>query len=188
MVPEAALESTEHGLVPKGDGWLVLNARDSRWYHVEGRSAVCSFEGEGDGETEFEQLGINVSVLEPGQIMAMYHWEVDQEDFLVVSGEALLIVEGEERPLRAWDFVHCPPETKHVIVGAGDGPCVVVAVGARDRSAGPDWGGYPVDEAALRHGAGVEEETDDPKQAYARFRPSEPTRYREGWLPELGRG
>jgi uncharacterized cupin superfamily protein len=118
--------------------------------------------------------------------MAMYHWEADQEDFLVVSGEALLIVEGEERRLRAWDFVHCPPETKHVIVGAGDGPCVVVAVGARDRTRGADWGGYAVDEAALRHGAGVEEETDDPKQAYARFRPSEPTRYREGWLPDLG--
>jgi hypothetical protein len=53
---------------------------------------------------------------------------------------------------------------------------------------GGDWGGYTVDEAALRHGAGVEEETDDPKQAYARFRPSEPTRYGEGWLPELGHG
>jgi uncharacterized cupin superfamily protein len=118
--------------------------------------------------------------------MAMYHWEADQEDFLVVSGEALLIVEGEERGLRAWDFVHCPPETKHVIVGAGDEPCMVVAVGARDRTRGEDWGGYTVDEAALRHLAGVEEETDDPKQAYARFPASELSRYREGWLPDLG--
>jgi hypothetical protein len=32
--------------------------------------------------------------------MAMYHWEADQEHFLVLSGDALLIVEGEERPLR----------------------------------------------------------------------------------------
>jgi oxalate decarboxylase/phosphoglucose isomerase-like protein (cupin superfamily) len=116
----------------------------------------------------------------------MYHWEADQEDFLVVSGEALLLVEGEERPLRAWDFVHCPPEAKHVLVGAGDGPCVVVAVGARDGTRGENWGGYTVDEAALRHGAGVEEETDDPKQAYARFPTSELSRYREGWLPDLG--
>jgi uncharacterized cupin superfamily protein len=115
--------------------------------------------------------------------MAMYHWEADQEDFLVLSGEALLIVEGEERPLRAWDFVHCPPGTKHVIVGAGEGPSVVLAVGARDRSTGPDWGGYPVDKAALRHGAGVEEETTEPAEAYARFRKREPTAYREGWLP-----
>src|SRR5437762_1387474 len=127
MVPEAPIESTEHGLVPNGDGWFVLNAREARWYHAEGRSALCDFEG----ETDFEQLGINVSVLGPGQPMAMYHWEADQEDFLVLSGEALLIVEGEERPLKQWDFVHCPPRTNDVILGAGDGPCVDVAVGAR---------------------------------------------------------
>ena len=110
--------------------------------------------------------------------------KADQEDFLVLSGEALLIVEGEERPLRQWDLVHCPPGTKHVIVGAGEAPCLVLAVGARDRSTGPDWGGYSVDEAALRHGAGVEQETSDEKQAYSRFPKREPTRYREGWLPE----
>jgi len=102
----------------------------------------------------------------------------------VLAGEALVIVEGEERALRPWDFVHCPAGTKHVIVGAGDGPCIVVAVGARVRSTGPDWGGYVVDEAALRHGAGVEQETTDPNEAYARFPHREPTRYREGWLPD----
>jgi uncharacterized cupin superfamily protein len=115
--------------------------------------------------------------------MSMYHWEADQEDFLVLSGSALLLVEGEERPLRAWDFVHCPAGTRHTIVGAGDGPCVIVAIGARVASTGPDWGGYPVDDAALRHGAGVERETTSPKEAYARFPPREPTRCREGWLP-----
>ena len=185
MVPEASLESTEHGFVPAGDGWFVLNARETRWWDREGRGAAGDFDGGPEFPFAFPQLGIAVYVLGPGEPMAMYHWEADQEDFLVVSGEALLIVEGEERPLRVWDFVHCPPETKHVIVGAGDGPCVVVAVGARDRTRGENWGGYTVDEAALRHGAGVEEETNDPKQAYARFRPSEPTRYREGWLPDL---
>jgi uncharacterized cupin superfamily protein len=113
----------------------------------------------------------------------MYHWEADQEDFLVLSGEALLIVEGEERPLRQWDFVHCPAGTKHVIVGAGDGSCLVLAIGARDRSTGPDWGAYPVDEVALSHGAGVEEETSEPAEAYKRFHRREPSRYREGWLP-----
>ena len=116
--------------------------------------------------------------------MAMYHWEVDQEDFLVLSGEALLIVEGEERPLRQWDFVHCPPGTKHIIVGAGDAPCVVLAVGARDRSTGPEWGAYTVDEAALRHGAGVEQETTDELEAYANVEWRRPTKYREGWLPD----
>ena len=180
MVSEARLEPTDHGLVPRGRGWFVLNAREARWRHGRGRSAICEFEG----EPEFAQLGINLSVLEPGETMAMYHWEADQEDFLVLSGEALLIVEGEERPLRQWDFVHCPAETKHVIVGAGDAPSLVLAVGARDRSTGPDWGGYTVDEAALRHGAGVEQETTDAEKAYARFPKREPTRYREGWLPE----
>ncbi len=180
MVPESQLEATEHGLVPKGDGWFVLNAREARWRHEPGRSAICEFEGEAD----FSQLGINLSVLGPGEPMAMYHWEADQEDFLVLASEALLIVEGEERPLRQWDLVHCPAGTKHVIVGAGDGLSVVLVVGARDRSTGPDWGGYSVDEAALRHGAGVEQETTDQMQAYARFVKREPTRYRESWLPE----
>jgi uncharacterized cupin superfamily protein len=114
--------------------------------------------------------------------MSMYHWEADQEDFLVVQGEALLIAEGEERPLRQWDFVHCPPRMNHVIVGAGDGPCVVIAVGAREHQDSEGWGGYPVDEAAVRHNASAERETNDPKEAYARFPAREPTRYRDGWL------
>jgi uncharacterized cupin superfamily protein len=112
--------------------------------------------------------------------MAMYHRENDQEDFLVLAGEALLVIEGEERRLRQWDFVHCPVGTAHVIVGAGNGPCLVLGVGARDRSTGPDWGVYTLDEAAVRHGAGVETETTEPREAYARFAPGGLTRYREG--------
>jgi uncharacterized cupin superfamily protein len=180
MVAEARLEATEHGLAPNGEGWFVLNAREARWRHAEGRGAVCDFEG----EPEFAQLGINPFVLGPGEPMSMYHWEADQEDFLVLAGAGLLIVEGEERPLRQWDFVHCPAGTKHTIVGAGNTPCVVLAVGARERSTGPDWGGYTVDDAALRHGAGVEKETTDELEAYAPVPRREPTRYREGWLPE----
>jgi uncharacterized cupin superfamily protein len=189
MVPEAPLEQTEHGAVAAGEGWFVLNARDARWRHRPGRGESLRFEG----DTSFPQIGINLIVLGPGEPMSMYHWEADQEDFLVLSGEALLIVEGEERPLRRWDFVHCPAGTKHVIVGAGEAPCAVLAVGAREHhtTRAPDgtlqeradWGAYPVDEAALRHGASVEEETTDPDQAYARFPEPEPTRYRDGWLP-----
>jgi uncharacterized cupin superfamily protein len=186
MVPEAELKQTDEGVVAQGDGWFVLNARDSRWYHVEGRGAHCDFEG----DAEFAQLGINIMVLRPGEAMAMYHWEADQEDFLVVSGEALLIVESQERPLQAWDFVHCPRGTKHTILGAGDGPCVVVAVGARvDSVDNPDWGGYTVDSVALRHEAGVEVETSEPEAAYAAARAKhglrEPKRYVDGWLPTL---
>ena len=179
MVPEAQLESTEHGLVPKGDGWFVLNARDARWRAGRGRGAYCIFEG----EPEFSQVGVHLVSLAPGEPMAMYHWEADQEDFLVLAGEPLLVVEGQERPLRQWDLVHCPAGTNHVIVGAGETSCLVLALGARDRSVGPDWGAYTVDEAAVRHGAGVEQETSDPDEAYSRFPPRELTRCRDGWLP-----
>ena len=179
MVPEAPIESTEHGLVPKGDGWFVLNARDAVWRGQQGRGIYSRFEG----EPEFSQLGIHLVAMEPGEPMSMYHWEADQEDFLVLGGEALLIIEGEERSLRQWDFVHCPPEAKHTIVGAGDSTCLVLAVGAREKTRGPDWGGYSVDEAALRHGAGVEQETSDPAEAYAQYPERTSHRYREGWLP-----
>jgi uncharacterized cupin superfamily protein len=135
----------------------------------------CNFEG----KRPFRQLGINVSVLEPGQPLGLYHRENQQEGFLVLSGECLLIVEGQERRLGAWDFFHCPGGTTHVLVGAGDGPSVVVAVGARGGRKGLH---YVVDAAALEHDAGVEEETNDYTQAYARFPASTRVRYRDGWL------
>jgi uncharacterized cupin superfamily protein len=171
--------------MPGGDGWFVLNAREARWWDKRGRGREVGLQGKGD----FSQLGVGLYVLGPGEPMAMYHWEKDQEDFVVLTGEALLVVEGEERPLRQRDFVHCPPGTKHVIVGAGDG-CTVFAVGARDEQVqvvdgvegAPEWGAYPADEAALRHGAGVEVETTDADEAYARFPEPQLTRYRQGWL------
>jgi uncharacterized cupin superfamily protein len=177
---EARLEQTGAGLVPTDDGWFVLNARDALWVHTEGRTATCVFEG----RQFFPQLGVNLVVLQPGEPMAMYHWEADQEDFLVLAGAPLLVVEGDERPLKQWDLFHCPAGVPHVIVGAGDGPSVVLAVGARDRSVdNPDWGGYPVDETAARHGASVERETTEPDEAYAPFAQRQPTPYRDGWLP-----
>ena len=184
MISEARLERTDGGLVPAEEGWFVLNAREGRWLHGEGRGARLTFEG----ETEFPQVGISLFVLAPGEPIGMYHWEADQEDFLVLSGEALLIIEGDERPLRQWDFIHCPAETKHIIVGAGDAPCAVLAVGAREHQAGAQWGGYTVDEAALRHGAGVDRETTDVDEAYARFPDREPTLCRDDWLPDYRSG
>jgi uncharacterized cupin superfamily protein len=120
--------------------------------------------------------------------MAMYHWEADQENFLVLAGEALLIVEGVERPLRKWDLVHCPAGTKHVIVGAGNGSCVVLAIGARDRSTGEDWGAYPVDSIALRHHAGVQQETTDPNEAYASLCRRKPSTFDPRWLSDADVG
>jgi uncharacterized cupin superfamily protein len=179
VVPEARLERTPAGLRPAGDGWFVLNAREATWLQGDGVSASCELEG----PDEFPQVGIFLRVLGPGEPVALYHWEADQEGFLILSGEALLIVEGEERPLRAWDFVHCPPGAKHVVVGAGSGPCALLAVGAREHQEGPGWGGYPVDEAAIRRGAGVETETTDAAEAYAGWPRRTPGPYREGWLP-----
>src|SRR6266704_6910759 len=162
MVPESKPLKTEHGLVSKGEGWFVLNMRDAVWRHVDGRGAVCLVGDDFEGARRFEQLGVNPFVLRPGEPMALYHWEADQEGFLVVSGEAVLIVEGEERQLRAWDFVHSPPNTKHVIVGAGSGPCLVISVGASEH----DSLGFTVDEVAKHYGASVEEDTTDGGEAY----------------------
>jgi uncharacterized cupin superfamily protein len=184
VVPESKLEQTEHGLVPRGEGWFVLNMRDVEWRHVDGRGAVAVIADDFEGERQFEQLGVNPFVLGPGEPMAMYHWEGDQEDYLVVSGQAVLIVEGEERQLRAWDFFHCPPNTKHVIVGAGSDPCLVIAVGARAHDGQPHSLGFTVDEVAKRHGASVEKDTMDGGVAYAAVPPRGPTAYRDGWRPE----
>jgi uncharacterized cupin superfamily protein len=179
VVPESKLEPSEHGLVPHGRGWFVLNMRAAEWRHVEGRGAVCVLGDDFEGERRFEQLGVNAFVLRPGEPMAMYHREADQEDFLVVAGEAVLVVEGKERHLHPWDFVHCPQHTSHVIVGSGTGPCLVIAVGAREH----DSLDFPVDDTAKRHGASVDEATTDGGAAYAGVPGRRPAAYREGWLP-----
>ncbi len=179
-VPEAPIDRTEDGLIPGGAGWFVLNAREAQWLEAEGRGARLPFEG--DGDAEFPQVGISLFSLAPGEPIGMYHWEADQEDFLVLAGEALLIVESEERPLGQWDFVHCPAGAEHIIVGAGEGPCVVLAVGAREHQEDVDWGGYTVDELALRHGAGVEHETVDAAEAYAHLPKRKPAKCRPGRL------
>jgi len=146
-VDEASLRETKNGLVPDGSGWFVLSARESRWREGGPLGVFCTFEG----KRRFPQIGINVSVLQPGQPMAMYHRENAQEAFLVAAGECVLIVEGEERQLRTWDFFYCPPKTEHVIVATGDEPAVVVAVGARGRGVG---GGVVTRSVLLRPATG----------------------------------
>ena len=174
-VSEAILKKTDLGLVPEGEGWFVANARDVTWISSEERGQDTDFEG----RQEWSQLGFRIQILSPGQ-RGIYHGERGQEDFLVVAGECVLVIEGEERRLKAWDFVHCPSMTEHVFVGAGDGPCAIVMVGNR-------VGGfevvYAVSEVAAKHGASVAEETSKPDEAYAHFGPEERSAYQEGWLP-----
>ena len=162
MVEEARLEKQDVGLTPVTDGWFVVSIPDAAWVTNEARGDACIFEGD---EAPFPDVGFTLAVLQPGQSGGRYHREANQEDFLVLAGECLLLIEGEERRLRAWDFVHCPPNTEHAFVGTGDGPCVIFMTGAR--KGWPEKGiVYPRSEVALRHAAGVEEETTVPAEAY----------------------
>lgn len=158
-VPEARLQDG----IPQTAGWFVVNARDAHWLYNEMRG-VCRFSGQ--GQAHFNDLGVSLYQLKPGQPMALYHHEAGQEDFLVLHGRCCLIVEGHEREIKAWDFVHCPPETAHTIVGAGTTPALVLAVGARKQKGSAR---YPVAEAAIRHHAGVTENSTSAVQVYASF-------------------
>jgi uncharacterized cupin superfamily protein len=172
-VTEANLIEKAGGLEPEGPGWFVLNAREALW--LDGHfGAYTRFEG----DERFPEVGINIGVLAPGQPACYYHGEEAQEDFLVLSGECLLLIEDEERPLGAWDFVHCPPWTEHVFVGAGNGPCAILAMGRRR----PGGVVYPASDLAQRHRAGVPVETHEPKEAYEGLPPDQPVGYRDGWL------
>ena len=159
-MPEAEIVTTEHGKVPRGEGWYVLNAQEAVWQHMPGfGGSDCNFQG----DVRFADVGFHLGVAQPGEPAGMYHREDNQEGFLVLKGELLVIVEGQERLLRAWDFFHCPAGTPHALVAAGSEPCVALAFGGR---AGANTV-YLVDETAARHGASVERETTSPQEAYA---------------------
>jgi len=173
------MRETKFGLAPDGEGWFIVNGREIRWRRWERLGVYCDFEG----KKRFPQLGFNIIVLQPEESLGRYHAENGQEDFLVISGRCVVIVEEEERKLGPWDFFHSPPGTAHMIVGAGDGPSVVIACGARGR--GRKGLVYPVSRAAAKRGVSVPKETRGPGEAYADL--ARPTRvtYEDGWLPEL---
>jgi uncharacterized cupin superfamily protein len=159
-VQEARIAQTDEGAVVESEGWFVLNAADARWVRNERGGDWCSFEPR---EARFSETGVNIQVIGPGQPNALNHSESVQEDFLVLSGECICLIEGEERRLRAWDFVHCPPGTRHVFVGSGEGPCAILMIGARSES---ETLNYPVHEEAAKYGASAAEDTNDPREAY----------------------
>jgi uncharacterized cupin superfamily protein len=169
MVEEAPLVSSEAGLVAGTEGWFVVNVRDAAWVTNEHFGSACIFEG----DVDFPQLGFTIGVLQPGQTGGLYHRERNQENFLVVAGECLLLIEGEERRLKAWDFVHCPPDTEHGFVATGDEPCVIFMTGSR--VGWPEKGiVYSRPEVAIRHGNVAAEETTSPAEAHAPFPPWKP--------------
>src|SRR5215470_14796479 len=168
MVEEARLEQVEYGLTPMTDGWFVVSVPEAAWVTNTVRGDAGVIEGD---DVSFPDLGFTFAVLGPGQSGGRYHREVNQEDFLVLAGECVLLIEGEERRLRAWDFVHCPPGTDHAFVGAGESRCVIFMTGSRIRETEIV---YPRSEVALRHRAGVEQETTKPAVAYAPYPRWEP--------------
>jgi quercetin dioxygenase-like cupin family protein len=180
---QAPLRMTKNGLVVVGEGWFVVNASESRWRDEGPLGSYCTFEG----KRRFPHFGMNISVLEPGERMGMYHRERAQEAFLVLAGECTLIVEGEERELRQWDFFYCAPSTEHIIVASARQSAVVLAVGARGRGVGGEII-YAVCKIAARYGASVVRETTEPAVAYAKVWAQLPrsrfVRYRPGWLPK----
>ena len=166
---EAPLEPTTTGLQPADDGWFIINAGDIGWETVQGGGAWCIFESPA---APSPTLGIGVHVLNPGETPGMYHAESEQEGFLVLSGECLAIVEGQERRMGPWDYLHCPPGTAHITIGAGDGPCAILMVGTRSPDATTQ---YIAEPAAARHGAAVSVDTDSAREAYAQRPPITPT-------------
>jgi uncharacterized cupin superfamily protein len=159
--------------------WFIANATEETWRGAPGWGRSTRFEREG---VRFQDYGINLQRIEPGERSTMYHGEDGQEDFLVVSGTCLAIVEGEERRLRQWDLLHCPAWTRHAFVNDGGEPCTLVMVGARRAGVETDCV-YPVEPLAVRHGAGVEQETTSPDEAYAGTPDAQDVPYVKGTLP-----
>ena len=174
---ESQLVRTAAGLKPEGDGWFVVNLADAAAVESEGAGYAFLFENE---DAEFTQFGINVHVLQPGQPASLYHSEQAQEAFLVLEGEAVLVVEDDERRLRQWDFFHAAPGTAHVLVGGGDGPCAILMVGARDPG---NRIVYPVSELAARFGASAVRDTQSAAEAYEDAGWQRPHPARGHWPP-----
>ena len=160
VITEATLERSEHGVAPASGGWFVMNLADVKADCEPGRHYHANFQG----VQNFPDYGINVQTLYPGVANCMYHREAAQESILVLSGTCMLVVEGQERPLAVWDFVHLPPGTAHVVVGTGEAPCSFLMVGAR-----PDNNRiiYEPDAAAAKYDACVATTTTSPDEAYA---------------------
>src|SRR5690348_6825232 len=162
---EATTTETETGHVVEGGGWFLVNVGNLSWERMPEQGVWCAFEAEDVPNTHF---GIGVHVLMPGQANGRYHAESDQEGFLVLAGECIALVEGNERHMRQWDYLHCPPGTNHIMVGAGNGPCAILMTGARGEAHTVH---YPVSELAAKYDASTKVDTDSPREAYSDWNP-----------------
>ena len=169
MVPEARFERVASGLAPVTPGWFIVNTADAAWTNHDWYGGVCIFESDDfvlrgrPDLTEYikPNAGFTIRVVPAGQPSSLYHAESVEEDFLILMGECVLIIEDQERRLQAWDFVHCPPMTAHTFVNTGSGPCVIVATGNRRDDLERI---YPASEIAARYGAGSPVKTENPER------------------------
>lgn len=145
-------------------GWYIVNVADAPTVRHPLAGTWTRFERP---DAPFQEVGVNLRVLEPGQVSTMYHAENVEEHFLVLSGECLAIVGGAQRPMVAWDFLHVPAGVSHTFIGAGDGPCAILMMGGRHADLRTF---YPQSDVAEAHGASSPSPTELPAEAYAAWR------------------
>ena len=173
---------SKNGLVTDGEGWFVVNARDSRWRDEGPLGSYCTFEG----KRRFPHFGINISVLEPGERIGMYHRENAQEAFLILAGECTLLVEGGSGDLpsgisstapRARSTSSSPPAINQRSYWPSEGVAGASAAGSSTRC------------ARRRRATARASFARPPKAAvayaevYAKLPRSRFVKFRPGWLP-----
>jgi quercetin dioxygenase-like cupin family protein len=166
-VREARIEQTPEGQVPAGDGWFILNLGEMAWGGVPGFGVWLDPPHVDPAQPG---IGVHIHVLQPGEANGYYHAEAAQEGFIVLSGECVAVVEGEERRMRQWDYLHSPPGTAHITVGAGDEPCAILMFGSPDPRRKVEW---IADDVAAKYGASVAETTGRDLDAYGDPPPQE---------------
>jgi quercetin dioxygenase-like cupin family protein len=164
---EAQIEQTPEGQMPVGVGWFILNLAEMPWSTIPGFGAWCDFDGR-LADPSAPCIGVHVHVLQPGECNGYYHAEAAQEGFLVLSGECIAVVEGEERRMRQWDYFHSPPGTEHITIGAGEEPCAILMCGSPDPRRQITW---IANETAAKHGASVARTTGRGTEAYGDLPP-----------------
>jgi mannose-6-phosphate isomerase-like protein (cupin superfamily) len=102
--------------------------------------------------------------------------EYDEEGFLVLRGECLLVIEEQECDLAPGDFVYCPPGTDHILVGAGARACSSCSAPANDTESSSTQANR-----SRAHAAPVDAETTSPAEAYRESPPWIASRHPRSW-------
>jgi hypothetical protein len=90
------------------DAPFIVDVADAPAHGRPGRAITADLEPD---DARWPDTGVNIQILQPAQPNCLYHSEPVHDDFLVLHGECAPIIDGDERPLRQWDFLHCPALT-----------------------------------------------------------------------------